>query len=290
MIAVDATESIDELMIRQQVYPPSMHHLGQAALASMLVQGLSDASDEERVDFQWKLEGPFGNLMAESLGPGKYRSSISNSQTSEDTFGKPLGPGILQVRRSNRDGRQIAAGIIESQGGVAEDLAEYLQKSEQKSCAVGLYVKVGWDESRGKEFPFKVERAIGYLVHVLPSNTDAERNMHLAMWDKHLKELGPLSHWELPKNPEACTSTMFSFMTGHAQNPEVYSSQVQIFCPCSESRIFKAVELLTTREKDWLISGKESEPSIEVSCEFCGEVYELSKDEFRKRKSPKMKA
>lgn len=288
LIAVDATESINELMLRQMVYPPSMYHLGQAALAALLMQALSDSDDHERVDFQWKIEGPFGNLMAESLGAGKYRASIGNAQTDEDTFGKSLGPGILQVRRSNSEGRQIAAGIIESKGGVAEDLAEYLERSEQKACAVGLYVKVAWDESRGKDFPFRIERAVGYLVHVLPTSSEAEQRMHLAMWDKHLKELGPLSQWELPDDPVATTSTMFSFMTGRQENPEVYSSPVQIFCPCSESRIFKAVELLTAREKNWLIAGQENEENVEVSCEFCGEVYTLAKGEFKSRRSPRM--
>lgn len=288
MIAVDATESIDELMHRQRVYPPSMYHLGQAALAALLVQALSDAQDNERVDFQWKLEGPFGNLVAESLSTAKYRASIANTQTSEETFGKSLGSGILQVRRSNKEGRQIAAGIVESKGGVAEDLAEYLERSEQKACAVGLFVKVAWDESKGPEFPFRVQKAIGYLVHILPTDTEAERRMHLAMWDRHLKELGPLSHWELPQDPSSCTSTMFSFMTGQRENPETYSSAVQIYCPCSESRIFSAIELLTTREKNWLLDGQEAKSTVEVSCEFCGEVYELNKEEFKKRRSPRM--
>jgi molecular chaperone Hsp33 len=288
MVAVDATNSIDELMRRQRVYPPSMYHLGQAAIAALLVQSLSDSSDEERVDFQWKLEGPFGNLVAESLASAKYRASIANVQTSEETFGQSLGSGILQVRRSNKDGRQVAAGIVESRGSVAEDLAEYLEKSEQKNCAVGLYVKVAWDESQGPDFPFKVQRAIGYLVHVLPSSSDAEQKMHLAMWDKHLKDLGPLSMWELPEDAEETTSTIFSFLTGHSQNPETYSSPVQIFCPCSESRIFQAVELLTKREKDWLIEGQDQKEHVEVSCEFCGEIYEISKNEFKKRRSPRM--
>jgi len=289
MIAVDATESVDELMRRQLVYPPSMYHLGQAAVAALLVQSLGDAEDNERVDFQWKMEdGPFGNLVSESLATAKYRASIAKTQTSEDTFGKSMGTGILQVRRSNAEGRQIAAGIVESRGHVAEDLSEYLERSEQKSCAVGLYVKVAWDESRGKEFPFKVERAVGYLVHILPSANEAEHKMHVAMWDKHLKELGPLSQWELPREAEATTKTIFSFLTGHRENPESYSSPVQIYCPCSESRIMKAVELLTRREKDWLIKGQDQQDHVEVSCEFCGEIYEIAKDEFKKRRSPRM--
>jgi len=292
MVAIDATESIDELVQNLAIYPPSAYHLGQAVLGSMLIQAMSDTDDHERYDLQWKIEGPFGNLVAEALDTGKYRASIAKTQTAEDTFGKPLGDGILQVRRSNKDGKQVASGLIETLGTVAEDLTDYLERSEQKKCALALYVNIDWDESRGKEFPFKVKKAIGYLVHILPADSEAKQDVTVAMWDKHLKDLGPMSNWELPEDPDKATSAIFSFLTGLPENPITYSSQIQQNCPCSESRIFRAVELLTNSEKKWILNGPEEQQkkeSLEVECEFCGQVYEISKDDFIKAKSKKMK-
>ncbi|NDF16183.1 hypothetical protein EB061_12835, partial [bacterium] len=62
VIAVEAKGIAEELLVRQQLLPPAMIHVGQAAIGATLIQALTDPSENQRVELQWKATGPFGNL------------------------------------------------------------------------------------------------------------------------------------------------------------------------------------------------------------------------------------
>ena len=168
----------------------------------------------------------------------------------------PLGEGLLQVRRTRG---VVTTGIVPAKGNVTLDILEYLEKSEQKNCAMNLWVDIQSRET--SESPFYVRRALGYAVHVVPLRTLEEQNRSLYLWDKHIDSLGPLHKWVLGDDP---TKDMLSFVTAEFNPRIIFDQSVTFFCTCSEERAERALAIA-------------DETSGEVRCEFCGKVYLLKK-------------
>jgi redox-regulated HSP33 family molecular chaperone len=300
VVAVDAREVVEELLLRQQLMPPSLIHVGQAALGALLLQALTDPEENQRVEFQWKAQGPFGNLYAEALGTGKVRATIGHPQAEVDRLDEPLGEGILQVRRFTPPSNAYS-GIVSSSGKVGTDLVEYLERSEQKSCGVSLSVQVGYRESQDPpalegspsgriQSPFYVKRALGFLVHVLPQPSEAAHLQLMASWDRFLSDLGPLSQWVLTDGtPEESTKAIVDMLLPpHGSSTPIYAGQTLFSCNCSEDRALRALALAREAERSdgekARAKGETPAPSvavelpdgsIEVTCEFCGTSYRL---------------
>lgn len=274
LLSVQATNLVQRLMERGSLLPPATVHLGQACMAALLIQGLSDPDDHEKIELQWKSEGPFGSLYADAIGDGQVRATIQNGQAVGDgsTLQISLGAGLLQLRRSKAEhGAPAWAGLVKSSGFVAEDLAHYLEQSEQKNCGLSLSVKLGWDAE--KQIPF-VESAAGYLVHILPVIDEKERNRILLSWDRHMTDLGPVSQWLLPIDDAEATGEILKFLTGGRPQTEAFHQTVKLFCTCSEERAKRAISLLSSGERKSLLE-KDDDNFVVVDCEFCGSHYRV---------------
>lgn len=299
IITVDAREVVEELLLRQQLMPPSLVHVGQAALGALLVQALGDPKEDQRVEFQWASEGPFGKLFAEVLGTGKVRATITNPQAEVDRLDEALGDGILQVRRIEKNGSAYS-GIVKSTGQVGTDLVEYLERSEQKACGISLSVQIGAREDalppqvaatpRARiQSPFYVKAALGYLVHILPQASEAKHEQLLRVWDRFIADLGPLSRWVLPQGtPEETTKALTDMLLPQEAWLPIYGGEAYFSCNCSEGRAARALSLAREVERAAderaRLKGEEPAPSIavelpdgsvEVICEFCGTSYRL---------------
>ena len=280
MIAIDATRLVDESVKRIQAFPPAAVHLGQALMGVLLVQAMSDtntdpsseARDIEKLELQWSVgEGaPFGGLVAETVGQGKVRGTIFKPQAPIQDLKTPLGPGLLQVRRTKT---ATFTGLVTAQGWVAADLAEYLQSSEQRQCALDLCVRIEWDDKPvNPTFPFRVTHAYGYLLHILPQHSEEKFEAIVASWHRYLTNLGPVSSWAVEENP---TAQILKFLSA-GKAPKVTAQLHPHFeCQCSEERAARALALSyahideeTRREQEGL--------ELEIRCEFCGRVYHLA--------------
>ncbi len=273
IVATEATRLVQELMDRIGAYPPAMVHLGQACIASLLLQALNDKEGNEKVELQWLCAGPFGNLYVESLGLGRVRGTLTNPKAEVESLKQGLGTGLFQVRRVVSEAQMPFTGIVSATGFVGQDVVEYLEKSEQKNCGVSLSVKIVWDESR-KPTPFRVERAEGYLVHILPQEREERKNFLLQSWDKHMKDLGPLSEWELPQDPSENTSQIIHFLTGKPVLSYLWEHPLELYCTCSQERAERALSLLAEGERRELIG--DTQKNLEMNCEYCGATYKLS--------------
>jgi redox-regulated HSP33 family molecular chaperone len=269
VIALDATQLTNDSMSRIGAWPPAMIHLGQAMLGTLLMQALPDRDESERTELQWKSAGPFGSLFSESRGV-LVRGTIMEPRAPVQDLKSKLGPGLLQVRRVKK---AITTGIVQAQGDVTLDILEYLERSEQKNCAMNLWVDVAW-EDRAEGLPFRVRRALGYLVHVLPQPSEERMNQVLFQWDRHLTSLGPLSKWVLGEDP---TSDMLSYISAELHPRVVASDEVAFFCTCTEERAERALALLTDIERHdgEPDNGPNKGQPSEVRCEFCGRTYLL---------------
>ncbi|MEO5668242.1 MAG: Hsp33 family molecular chaperone HslO [Bdellovibrionota bacterium] len=283
IVAVEARALVAELGRRLQSYPTALRHLGQGLLGVTLLQAMSDSEDDEKLELQWSVAGPFGHLYADSLGSGRLRGTLQNPQAEVLDFTIGLGAGLLQVRRT-KPGGVTTTGLVEAEGSVAEDIVRYLRDSEQRSCGIRLNVKIERDlelEASGDAFPFKVTQAAGYLVHVLPQDDAAKKEACLQLWHQRMSVMGPLSEWAIPDDSEAALHFMIHLLTVGSKPQYFRPVPLQIYCTCSEERAKRALALLSPREREDLSGGaKELAPTktIDLKCEYCGQTYLIAVD------------
>jgi molecular chaperone Hsp33 len=273
IISIHATKTLNESMQRTKAYPPSMLHLGRALMGAALLQALSDLEDGEIVGLHWSTSGPFGGLYAEARSGGKLRGTIDQPQANVEDLSTRLGPGILQVRRSDPNPKvQLSnSGTISAIGDVGIDLVEYLEKSEQRQCGLQMHVKIAFDDSPNAPFPFFVEKAVGYLVHVLPASSKGDFVRTLSSWDEHMKQLGPLSQWVWDEKIDPALQIQ-QFLLARA-NPDIrVDSSISFSCTCSEDRAGRALALANKFDSSEIPGSPEK---AIIKCEFCGSVYEI---------------
>jgi redox-regulated HSP33 family molecular chaperone len=264
---LNATALVQESMERVAAWPPAAKHLGQAMMASLLLQALSDSDVNDSISLQWTCEGPFGHLFAEAKNFGEVRGTIARPQAPVADYTTGLGHGLLQVRRSlNRVG---TTSIVNSTGVVSSDIVEYLEKSEQKNCGINLSVVVDWeDEARTK---FRIRSAIAYLLHVMPQPTEAKLNEALLRWNRQMEALD-----------------MLRLLLGEENPKLVMTQRVAFKCNCDVNRAARALALLEAQEEKEGTFQKA--PETEIRCEYCGKAYMISSaaaDTFKGFATPK---
>lgn len=278
--ALDATPLVQESMERIGAWPPATKHLGQAMMASLLLQALSDAEEKEGLSLQWMCAGPFGHCYVESRNYGECRGTIQYPRPPVQDYDTNLGPGLLQVRRTIRG--NSATSIVNASGDVSHDIVEFLEKSEQKNCGINLSVVIDWDENNPDTF--KVKAALAYLIHILPQPTEQKLNDALVRWNRQMSSLGAISKWSL--RPEQNTLDMLRLITGEEEPNVVMNQRVMFSCNCSEERAMRALALLENQEKKE--GSFHPEPETEIRCEYCGRTYTV-KDEPGDKPKPTKK-
>jgi redox-regulated HSP33 family molecular chaperone len=253
-----------------------MYHLGSALLASALCQALPDRKEDERIDFQWKVDqGPFGSLFVECRNRRQVRGTILHAQTAGQELKIPMGPGLLQVRRLDAKVElPLSTGIVPASGDVVQDVLNYLDLSEQKMCALSIFIDISWDDhGENEKLPFRINHARAFLVHVLPQKDIAKTHEVLFQWDQHIQELGPLSSWELGAKP---ASTILKFISGEQQPNVTWEEKLESFCNCDEDRAARALAFIDRQDFVEKVPSTPQAGSIhEVRCEFCGRTYTL---------------
>jgi molecular chaperone Hsp33 len=273
--ALDATELVQESMERLEAWPPATKHLGQAMMASLLLQALSDVEEKDGLSLQWMCNGPFGHCYAESKNYGECRGTIQNPRAPVQDYETNLGPGLLQVRRTMRG--HSTTSVVNSTGDVSLDVVEYLEKSEQKNCGINLSVVIDWDEKNPEKF--RVKSALAYLIHILPQPSEQLLNDALVRWNRQMTALGAISKWAL--RPDQTTLDMLRLITGEPEPKVVMNQRVVFACNCSEERASRALALLENQEK---IEGSfHEEAETEIRCEYCGRTYTVKAEGAGKR-------
>jgi molecular chaperone Hsp33 len=265
---IDATETVQESMERLQSFPPATVHLGQAMMAAILLQAMSaEKEGAETVALEWIVDGPFGHLYAEARNYGEVRSTIGNPQAPIFDYTTKLGQGQLRVRRTRT---LSTTGLVSASGDVVLDLLSYLENSEQRQAGMNLSVQIAWKDPASPEKGFTVERAIGYVVDILPQSSPEKFTEALVRWNRRMLEIPQLSRWALQDSDRV--TGMLQLISGEP-NPKISLVQRVVFsCHCSEERAERALALAKSHDPD---SPAQSEQVHEVKCEYCGRVYSI---------------
>lgn len=262
-VAVDLTGALEEARRRLDLSPLAAVALGRALTAAVLVQRIA-LKVPSRVVVEVLGDGPLGKIIAESESSGGIRGMVGEPQLPNPADGgmkiSPyVGKGLLRVTRESGTNRYSSQVELVT-GELGEDLAHYLEQSEQIRSAVLLGVLPK---------PSGIAAAGGLVVEALPGTetrlvSDLERNVRLLDGVSSILEqrgAGGLAQTVLEGlDPERLDSLELSYR-----------------CRCSRDSLLDKLQPLASTEGESLLNAASH---CEAVCAFCGEIYRFSAGEL----------
>ncbi len=262
-----ASELVREAARRHGTAPTASAALGRSLMGAALLASGKDSA--ETVQLQFRGDGVLGPVTAIADGSGCVRGYVHDPSAHPPPrdgkldVGRAVGQGVLAVVRYHPSWREPYSGVVPLVSGeIAEDIAHYLEASEQTAAALALGVFVA--------APGDVAVAGGYLVEALPGAHEHSL-AHLARTVRSLP-----SPTELLRQGLGARELLERLFDGLGRG-ELHRSQPRFFCACSRDRILRAVVLLGREEARVIAHGDEE---LEVRCEFCATSYRLAPDEL----------
>lgn len=247
--------------------PVATAALGRTLLAASMLGDLLK-EDDATVTVRINGGGPLGSVIAVSDSQGNVRGYAQNPHTDLplrsdgklDVGGAVGSVGTLTVSRDLGLKEPYIGSSELVSGEIAEDLARYFVESEQVPAACGLGVLVDTDLS--------VKCAGGFIVQLLPG---APESLIDAI-EGNIVFMGSVTEiLEQGSAKDIVNEVLMNLQ------PEILTrTPVEYRCYCSRERVKRAIESMG---RENLAEICESGESTEVSCHFCGSVYEFSHKE-----------
>jgi molecular chaperone Hsp33 len=265
---VVATRVVDEMRSVLNSYPIATVALGRSLIGAVLMA--AHQKEGHSVGMYFRGNGPLGLLFAESSYEGASRAYTSNPQLEMPLknglldVGGAIGHGLLEVVRSAPVTQKLHSGtVIIKTGEIGEDIAYYLEQSQQIPSAVVLGVEVD-------EYGL-VKGAGGMLVELFPGASEKV----IGKIEEGLKKAGSISH--MISGGATAEELVAEFLKGFELDEIDHNHFVRYECRCSVEKVKNALMLLGPKEIDDMIaSGKD----VEASCEFCGRRYSVTLEDL----------
>lgn len=264
------TRLTDEARRRHKLSPEATAALGRSMTAGLLMAS-SMKRPGSRVNLRIRGDGPLGGLLVDAGLDGTVRGYVNNpyvelppNPRGKLDVGGAVGKGFLYVVRDIGFGYPYSSTVELVSGEIGEDVAHYLVTSEQTPS--GLMVGVFVDSSG-------VTASGGLLVQVLPKAARDEALVEtLESRMMALREFTPLlqAGKTLPEIFQDLLGDMGLFIFPETQ-------MLRFHCGCSFERVLGALKLLGETELEDMIV---KDNGAEVTCEFCGTVYQASIDDL----------
>ncbi|MEL7034456.1 MAG: Hsp33 family molecular chaperone HslO [Cyanobacteria bacterium J06592_8] len=268
-VGVITTRLTEEAKLRHK-----LSYVATAALGRTMAAGLLFASSmkqpESRINIQIKGNGPLGRVLVDAGLDGTVRGYVENPEVELppnakgklDVGGAVGDDGFVYVVRDEGYGFPYSSTVELVSGEIGDDLTHYILNSDQTPSALVLGVFV---DSEG------VQAAGGILLQVLPkAATDEELVKTLESRVEGLSGFTPLLRQgkTLPD--------IFQDLLGDLDLKILPTAQMVRFnCECSFERVLNALKMFGEAELQDMI---EKDNGAEAKCEFCGEVYQASRD------------
>lgn len=261
--SVVATRVVDEMRSTLNSYPVATVALGRSLMGCMLMA--AHLKEGHSVGLYFRGNGPLGVIFAESTYDGASRAYTGNPQLEMPLkdgsldIGGAIGHGLLEVVRVAPNSNKIHSGtVIIKTGEIGDDIAYYLQQSQQIPSAVILGVEV--DEYG------HVKGAGGVLVELFPgAGEDVIQKI-----ENGLKSSGSISNM-ITQGANAY-DLVAHFLKGFELDELEHNYQIRYECRCTLDKVKNALILLGPKEIDDMIA---SNKDVEASCEFCGRNYRV---------------
>jgi len=292
-MAAVTTNLVGEACRRHRTSPTASAALGRTLTGGLLLG--SGIKDLEKLTVHFDCDGPIGNIVAQADPLGNVRGYVSNPDAdsmSMNANGKldvraVVGGGKLYVTRDA--GFEIGLmkepyrGMVPIVSGeIGEDIAYYLDKSEQVKSAVSLGVLMTVDgngdsqlrtKSETAEFSLdslRVSAAGGYIVQMMPRADEGlaallEQNIYRAPYATDMVRMG-FSPIEMLKT-----------VLGELDVLVLEETEPRFFCQCSRER---ALLIISALGRDEIADMLEKNHGAELICHFCNEAYQISAEEL----------
>lgn len=262
IIAAQTTNTVETAREILDLSPVATDALGRALTGSLLLARLLDKNMRNQyVTLRFEGDGPLGVIIAEGTIGGGARGYVAN-RTPEDPsldVGRAIGRGVLTVvRGAPPAGRPYTSQVMLRGSGIAQELTQYLDRSEQISSAVLLGVL---NRREG------VAAAGGIVIQAFP-HTSPEA---ISAVEERIREAPPLSTL-IEKMPIEDVVAQVLHGIDYKQIDSSFNVPLAYTCSCSRERALAPLALFGADELQEMIE----QGGTEVVCQFCGRKYEFT--------------
>jgi molecular chaperone Hsp33 len=267
LVAV-TTNLVEECRRRQETDPTATLALGRLATGAALMGGL--LKGEQRLNLTVEGNGPIMRMSAETDAMGRVRATIKNPHPATplkegrlDVVGAVGKAGFLHVTKDLGLGEPYRSTVQLVTSEIGEDIAYYLTTSEQVPSAVSLGAYLETDG--------RIGAAGGFILQAMPPGD----NQHIARLEERLRTLPPVT--TLLREGQSPQTILDKLLV---DIPYDVKDSIELYfrCSCNRRQILRMLASLGKKELAELSLKQEQ---IEVTCEFCKEVYEFSAAEIR---------
>lgn len=268
LLAVRTTHLTERARILHGTFPVATAALGRTLAAALSLAALS-IKGPERLTLRILGNGPLGAVVADADARGSVRGYVKEPSVllplrsdGKLDVGRAVGEGEIVVSRDAPSGDVYTSSTRLVSGEIAEDVAHYLDTSEQipSACAFGVRLS-----AKGR-----VVGAGGLVIQLLPG-ADA---MVISELEEALEAMAPVSLL-LAQGAEA--SDLLKEVMGGGDLEVTDVRRVRFRCTCTRTRSERAIRSLGRDELESMIQ----EGWAEVTCHFCRRVYRFDEAALR---------
>lgn len=268
--AVLTRDMVERARQIHKTLPVATAALGRTLTAASMM-GNQLKTEDGAITVQIKGNGILGTIVAVSDSMGNTRGYLQNPAADlplrEDgklDVGTAVGRGYLMVIKDIGMKEPVTGTVALVNGEIAEDITRYFAESEQIPSACALGVLVDTDQS--------VRQAGGYLVQLMPGVTEEqidrlERNIAAAGAVTSMLEQG------------LSLSDMINRILNGFEIDLFEETPVEYRCACNRNKVLGALVSLGAEELERIST---EEDALEVTCQFCDQVYSFTKDDIAK--------
>ena len=270
VFAAITTDLVNEAQRIHKTYPVATAALGRLLTGAAIMGAAALKNDTDSLTLQIKGEGDIKDLVAVTDSQSRVRGYISNpyidrplNKEGKLDVGGAVGQGYLSVIRDLGMREPYIGQIPLVSGEIADDLTYYYAKSEQIPTSVALGVLVDTDGS--------VLAAGGFMIQLMPEATE-EMAEEL---EKLLKEVPPVT--KMIRDGLDAEDILFEITYGFSMLCENKFIVPKYECKCTRERMERA---LISIGRDELRSLIDEQGSAEMTCRFCDNKYNFTKEEL----------
>lgn len=268
MTAINSKNMVERARAVHNASPVCTAALGRTLSAASII-GNTLKDENASVTVRINGGGPAGSIIAVSDHIGNARGYIANptlelplKPNGKLDVGKAVGTqGMLTVIKDLNMKEPYVGSVALVSGEIAEDFTSYFAESEQtpSACALGVLIDVDGT----------VKAAGGYVLQLLPGAPDELA----AALEQSIMNVGPVtSILEHNTADDLINMVLIGF------EPRILEHiPVEYRCYCSRDRVLDAIAGIERSELEEM--AKEGKP-IEVTCQFCDQIYTFDPKEF----------
>ena len=267
--AAISTNTVEEARKIHGTTPVASAALGRMLTAGAIM-GAMLKSEKDLITLQITGSGPLKGVLVTSDSKSNVKGYVVNPDADlplkpdgKLDVGNAVGAGTLKIIKDVGLKDPYVGSIELISGEIADDLTYYFAQSEQVPSSVGLGVLVDTDCT--------IKHSGGFIVQLMPE-ADEE------IIDKLEKKLMTIPYVTDMLNDGYSAEKMLEAILGDLELEILEKSPMQYKCTCSKDRVEKAIISLGKKEISQII---EEDKKAELTCQFCGKVYNFNETELK---------